>query len=234
MQIIITDLTRFSNPDIVCIAGINLETNKCIRPLPYITLKKCKELNILPGSKLDGIFSDNSDRGLPHIEDKNYQKLKLLGACSDDEFHQILQNTVSQSISKGFDYTFQEGGKVIPYTNPPLKSIITLKINANQIRIVKDSFNHGKIKLNFKDNDGKKFSYLPITDLGFYNYAMKHFDDFDFPKKINSYLDSQDELYLRVGLSGRYKSGDDRDGYWLQINGIYTFPNYNTEIRSYG
>lgn len=232
MQIIITDLTRFSNPDIVCIAGINLEANECVRPLPYISLSKCKELNILPGSKLNGIFSDNNNRGLPHIEDKNYHSLEFLGACSDTEFHQVLQNTVSQSISAGFNYAFPEGGKVIPFTNPPSQSIITLKINANQIRIVKDSFNHGKIKLNFKDNDNKKYSYLPITDLGFYNYAMKHFDDLDFPEKINNYLDSQEELYLRVGLSGRYKSGD-RDGYWLQINGIYTFPNYSKEIRSY-
>jgi hypothetical protein len=40
MEIIITDLTRFSNTKIVCIAGINIKTNECIRPLPYITFEK--------------------------------------------------------------------------------------------------------------------------------------------------------------------------------------------------
>ncbi|MEZ4693859.1 MAG: hypothetical protein R2837_07675 [Aliarcobacter sp.] len=51
MEIIITDLTRFSNPAIVCIAGINIATNECIRPLPYIATDECLRLNILPGSK---------------------------------------------------------------------------------------------------------------------------------------------------------------------------------------
>jgi len=232
MEIIITDLTRFNNPEKVCIAGINIETGECIRPLPYITFENCKDLNMLPGSKLDGVFNDDNNRGYPHIEDKSRKDLKFTGNCTNDEFHQILENSLFNSVSEGFDYIFKEGGKVIPYTNPPKRSIITLKINSSQIRIVKDSFKHGKIKLNLQDNDDKKFSYLPITDLGFYNYAMKHIDDIDFPDTINTFIDEQEELYLRIGLSGRYESNG-RDGYWLQVNGIYTFPNFDTEIRSY-
>ncbi len=232
MEIIITDLTRFSNPNIVCIAGINIETNECIRPLPYISLSDCKKLNILPGSKLDGTFNKDNNRGKPHTEDRSRKNLKYTGDCSSQEFHKVLENSLFNSISEGFNYLFPESGKVIPHTNPPEQSIISLKVNPSQIRIVKDSFNHGKIKLNFKDNDDKKYSYLPITDLGFHTYAMTHFDDIDFPEKINNFIDSQNELYLRVGLSGRYANGD-RDGYWLQINGIYTFPNFDAEIRSY-
>lgn len=232
MEIIITDLTRFSNSDIVCIAGINMATNECIRPLPYISVADCKRLNILPGSKLDGVFSNNNNRGAPHIEDRSYTNLQYNGACTAYEFHHVLDNTIATSISNGFAYLFPEGGKVIPYINAPQQSIITLKVQSSQIRIVKDSFNHGKIKLNLKDNDGKKYTYLPITDLGFYNYAMRHFDDFDFPSIINTFIDEQEELYLRVGLSGRHENNG-RDGYWLQINGIYTFPNFDPEIRSY-
>lgn len=43
MEIVITDLTRFSNSEIVCIAGINQETGECVRPLPYIKLAECKK-----------------------------------------------------------------------------------------------------------------------------------------------------------------------------------------------
>lgn len=232
MEIIITDLTRFSNPAIVCIAGINIATNECIRPLPYIATDECLRLNILPGSKLNGDFQQNTTRGLPHDEDNSYNSLTYNGACTAAEFYQVLNNTTVTSISDGFDYLFPEGGKVIPYTNTPQQSIITLKVQASQIRIVKDSFSHGKIKLNLLDNDGRRFTYLPITDLGFYNYAIRHFDDNDFPERINAFIDSQTDLYLRVGLSGRY-SNNGRDGYWLQINGIYTFPNFDAEIRSY-
>jgi hypothetical protein len=232
MEIIITDLTRFSNTKIVCIAGINIKTNECIRPLPYITFEKCKELNILPGSKLKGEFTKNNNRGYPHIEDNYYENLKYIGVSTSNVFQQALENSLFNSISEGFDYLFPEGGKVIPHTNPPKQSIITLKVKPSQIRIVKDNFNHGKIKLHLQDNNGKKFNYLSITDLGFYNYAIKHINDIDFTEKINNFIDSQNELYLRVGLSERYANGD-RDGYWLQINGIYTFPNFDSEIRSY-
>jgi len=232
MEIIITDLTRFSKPEKVCIAGININTGECIRPLPYITFEKCKELNILPGSKLNGEFTKNNNRGCPHIEDSYYKNLKHSGASTGDDFKQALEKDLKASIADGFEYQFPQGGKIIPHTNPPKQSIITLKVNPSQIRIVEDSYNPGKIKLNFQDNDSKKYTYLPITDLGFYNYALKHFQDVDFPKNINTFIDSQDELYLRIGLSGRYESNG-RDGYWLQVNGIYTFPNFDLEIRSY-
>ena len=56
MEIIITDLTRFTNPDIVCTAGINPATNECIRPLPYLPTNKCRRLNILPGAIIKGTF----------------------------------------------------------------------------------------------------------------------------------------------------------------------------------
>ena len=131
------------------------------------------------------------------------------------------------SISDGFDYEFL-GEKAIPKEYAPSKSIITIKVNTNNIEIVKDGFKEGKIRLNLLDNDGKRFSFLSITDLGFYNYAMEHFDDTNFPKIINDFIRQQDDIYLRIGLGREY-----REKYWLQVNGIYTFPNYDTEIRSY-
>jgi hypothetical protein len=228
MEIIITDLTRFSKPNIVCIAGINNETGECIRPLPYISLLDCKKLNILPGSKLDGTFIKDNDVSNPHIEDRKRKNLKYIGDSSSDEFQNILEFSLSPNISKGFDYTFAERGKVIPSKFKPVKSIITLKVSTQNIEIVKDSFKEGKIRLHLLDNDGTRFSFLSITDLGFYNYAMKHYHDVNFPNIINNFIRKQEIVYLRIGLGREYQGG-----FWLQVNGIYTFPNYDTEIRSY-
>ncbi len=233
MKIIITDLTRFRNDDIVCIAGIDKESKKCIRPLPYIKKAKCKKLSILPGAILEGNFTPDPKRGNPHSEDMHYNGLKYIGDCSSNELNQILKGSLSKSISSGFTYPFNEGGKVIPHTNPPAKSIITIKVSPQQIPIVKDGFVPQKIKLNLRDNDNKKYSYLPITDLGFFNYTMSHYNEADFPKKLNDILNNEKSVYLRIGLSGKYKSKDGRDGYWLQVNGIYTFPNYSKQLRCY-
>jgi len=229
MRIVITDLTRFSNPEIVCIAGLDIETGECIRPLPYIQLSECTRLNILPGNVIDGDFTKSSNIENPHSEDCKYSgKLKRVRIYESDEFQSILNSTLSPNISEGFNYPFPEKGKVILSQFKPSKSIITLKMNTSNIEVVRDGFNEGKIRLHLLDNDGRRFSFLSITDLGFYNYAMKHFHDANFPNIINAFIRRQDSVYLRVGLGREYQGG-----FWLQVNGIYTFPNYDTEIRSY-
>ena len=227
MEIIITDLTRFSNPEIVCIAGINKYTGECIRPLPYIKLSDCKKFNILPGNTIRGDFTKNTKTISPHTEDYSYKNLIRVPVCTSDEFQNILKSNLSPNISEGFDYKFL-GEKAIPKEYAPSKSIITIRVNTYNIEIVKDGFKEGKIRLNLLDNDRKRFSFLSITDLGFYNYAMEHFDDINFPKIINDFIRQQDNVYLRIGLGREYQGK-----FWLQVNGIYTFPNYDTEIRSY-
>jgi hypothetical protein len=144
MEIIITDLTRFSRPDIVCTAGINPATNECIRPLPYLPTNECRRLNILPGAILEGNFTERPSDP-PHTEDKNYQgKLSFKGPCSADEFRAILKATESLNTEEGFSVNLSGGEKHIPSTTPP---------------------------------------------------------------------------------------DDGRNGYWLQLNGIYTFPEYLSELR---
>lgn len=234
MKIIVTDLTRFKNKDIVCIAGIDNESGQCIRPLPYVPITACKRLNIWPGTILEGDFVPDQGRGNPHSEDMRYNgNLRPVGNYSSEQFKQVLEGSLSDSISTGFTYPFGEGGKVIPCDHPPQKSIITLKLPPKNISIIKDGYNPQKIKLNLRDNDCKKYSYLPITDLGFFNYAMKHFSENNFLEKLNDSVRKEESVYLRVGLSNQYKAEDGRNGYWLQVNGIYTFPNYTQELRCY-
>ena len=77
-----------------------------------------------------------------------------------------------------------------------------------------------------------EFRYLPITDLGFYEYAQRLAKNGAGLKKLNQYLEQQEEIFLRIGLSRIWKNND-REGYWIQVNGIYTFPEYMKEIRAY-
>ena len=50
---------------------------------------------------------------------------------------------------------------------------------------------------------------------------------------LNEFIQSQDVIFLRIGLSRSYKAPNGKEGFWMQANGIYTFPNYLEEIRSY-
>ena len=230
MEIIITDLTRFKDPNIVCIVGINPTTNECIRPLPYLLIDECRRLNILPGAILHGNFQTRPVVA-PHIEDRNYQgQLSFKGPCTAESFMSILKATESLDAEDGFSVSLPIRQKYIPTITPPDKSIITLSVNPSKLSIVPDSYKPGKIRVTFSDKSGHTFQYLSITDLGFFNYAERHSQEDNF-SKLNNFIHSQDEVYVRLGLSREFTSPDRRTGFWLQVNGIYTFPNYLEEIR---
>lgn len=231
MKIIITDLTRFSNQDIVCIAGVNPETNECVRPMPYIQKASCQKLNILPGAIIEGDFTSCACTA-PHMEDRNRGKLKFHGPCSSEEFKRLLENTSFNSVEEGFGIQLAHGQKHIPHDTPPNVSIITLSLSPKQLDVVEDRYKKGKLRVNFTDQVGRSFRFLSITDLGFFEYAERHVAD-DTIEDLNNFIHAQKDLFIRLGLGRVHQSDDGRNGFWLQVNGIYTFPEYFKEIRCY-
>ena len=112
------------------------------------------------------------------------------------------------------------------------RSIITLQVSPRDVEIVEDSYRAGSIKLHFTDSSGRRHRYLPITDLGFYDYAQRHRDSGSLAG-LNIAIAKQDAVFLRVGLSRKFKSPQGKDGFWMQANGIYTFPTVLRYICSY-
>jgi hypothetical protein len=230
---ILTDLTRFSKPDKVCIALIDPMNGQCFRPIPYLTSKACAKLGIQPGAKIIGELDLKRNNSRPHVEDASYGKLKFGGPSTAKEFRDVLEMTLSPNVSEGFGVSLDQKQKHIPDETPALKSILTIKAQPNQIQIHEDQYKPGKIKLSFQDSSGHHFPYLSITDRGFYDFAEKHQNDSQLIN-VQRLLASQDEIYLRVGLGRSFEVDDGRKGCWLQVNGIYSFPNYRKEIRQYG
>ena len=129
---------------------------------------------------------------------------------------------MSDSVASGFGIKLAENEKHIPIGVHAKCSIITIKISPDALSIDEDQYKPGRIKASFTDSEGHYFSYLPITDRGFYDYAKKHQDDGQL-SKVMEFIQSQQELYLRVGVGRQYQPPSDvRNGYWLQVNGIYT------------
>jgi len=230
-KFIITDLTRFSNPDTVCTAAIHTKTGKCFRPIPYLKRAECAELNIHPGAILEGDITLNSVTKNPHVEDATHKNLKYIGAATAEEFKLILDRTLSDSVASGFGVKFDTRQKYIPAGVSAICSIITIKILPLALDIYEDRYKPGKIKASFTDGAGQSFRYLSITDRGFFDYAKKHQVDGKL-QDLRDFLLTQEEIYLRVGVS-RIWQVNHRNGYWLQVNGIYTFPDFFEEIRTY-
>lgn len=230
-KVIVTDLTRFNTPEKLCTAVIDVNTGECFRPMPYLLSASCAKLNMHPGAILEGNFNLIPGSGNPHVEDAHYDNLRYLGPASSDEFRKILEMTTFPSISSGFGMEFMPNQKHIPIGTVVQRSIVTIRISPNSIDIHEDRYKPGKIKASFLDSTGFSLRYLSITDRGFFDYASRHQQDGKI-YEVNKFLQSQEELYLRVGVGRQWKVGE-RDGYWLQVNGIYTFPNFLDEVRSY-
>lgn len=232
-SIIITDLTRFKpgNPN-VCTAGIDRATGECVRPMPYLKFARCKDLRILPGGILTGEFDPVQNRTAPHMEDSNYGNLMFEGPCSGEDFRQILAESCFPSVKAGFEISLPADEKVIPPEHRVQRSIITLRISPYNLEIVEDRYKPGSIKLHFTDSSGRGYRFLPITDLGFYDYAQRHRESSALDE-LNGEIARQNEVFLRIGLSRNYRNPQGKEGFWMQANGIYTFPGVLRYIRSY-
>lgn len=213
-------------------AGIDPVTGRCIRPMPYLQATKCQLLNILPGTRLSSDFTPTPNRRGPHQEDCNYGSIRVHGHCASAEFKQILERSSFATLEQGFEIQLPRNQKFIPANHSVQRSIITLSVPPPEVEIVQSDFNEGKIKLNFCDQSGRAFRYISVTDLGFHDYALHHHKAHDLAA-VNRVLQTQEEVFLRIGLSRAYRAPDGREGYWLQANGIYTFPHYHESIRSH-
>ena len=72
---------------------------------------------------------------------------------------------------------------------------------------------------------------MPLTDFGLNGFAESCHNLKEL-KTLNDFIRSQAEIYLRIGLSTPWNNGT-TNGYWMQVNGLYTFPDYHHEIRNY-
>ncbi len=232
-RIIVTDLTRFTNKEILCTAGIDAETGQCIRPMPYLRSDECKQLNMLPGAILTGEFTRPHNVEPPHVEDMNYTDLTYNGQCESDEFRQLLSASACRTIAEGFEVELEDRQKHIPRELSPRKSLITVRIAPSEVRIVQDQYNPSKIKAHITDASGREYSFLSVTDLGLYSYAENHYNEAGNYSDLNNLIHSQEEVYVRIGLSRFHEAPDGRAGFWLQVNGVYSFPDYFETARKY-
>jgi hypothetical protein len=233
-RIIITDLTRFHNPGEVCTAGYDLSTKELIRPQPYIARNECDRLKILPGAIIEGDFTPKSKQEVPHVEDHERGNIRYIGPCSSSEFKKALEIGLFDSIDAGFETPEKEHPRCVPKDHPVKRSIITIRVDPNKIKVEQSPFNDTKIKIDFMDSNGESYSNFPLTDLGFHRYATGELANKRL-QDVNSFLQDQDEILLRVGLARFWRNEKTGvEGYWMQVNGVYTFPGYHQELRGYG
>lgn len=242
MEIVITDLTRFINRDIVCMAGINPVTGECVRPmlengdrLDYFSFASVKAHGVIPGSRLSGNFMPLQGAERPHVEDhRSRGDVGVVESATSAEFEAVLEMTAHTSIRAAFGNRPVE--RCFTAQAAPNTSIVTLRLDSPAAQftlVIDDKYGAPKFKAHVTDGEGFQLSWLPVTDLGFSDHIAKIRDEDPRLAQINNFLRSQRRLYLRVGLSRYYAPTAARGGYWVQLNGIYSFPNFRRDLRIY-
>lgn len=228
--IAITDLTRMRQGR-VCIAGYDKDA-ECVRltrphpGIPEDSLIKGDKAIIFPFAKVE--FDMNKiDSDPPHVEDYTYKPKspKYVGAVENPEAHlkyllfPNVEDIFEQEIHDDFGFYVLEGQGT--------RSLGTIKPSViYKVFFEKDQSGMWDYRVSFKDDNGVFFR-LKIVDLTWQYYCRdqrNHLPDQKSIAKKMSRILRPSNAYFRIGLS---RGWDLHPGKcFLQITGIYTFPDY--------
>ena len=229
-RLVITDLTRMHR-GMVCVAGYDKD-HGCIRPvlpppgIPETSLIKDRQPVIFPFALVEfNLFEMVPDP--PHTEDCLFEAQSPLFIRRVKERRKVLHWSLYKSVTDIFEQPVHDdfGFYVMDGEGPRSVGTIRPRAIAN---VVYGPGSEGvwDYRLLFYDGDDK-FYRLKITDLTWHYYCDSLRGPECDPAKISADLTGllkSTDVYLRIGLSRGWKKFPDRC--YLQINGIYTFPDY--------
>jgi hypothetical protein len=183
---------------------------------------------VLPGTILRANFLKPASIEPPHFEDSIIvnDKISVVRTATSDEFRQALDASAFPDVSSGFGVAMNGSKKYSVQLATPARSIFTLRIAPENFTVFED--NYGKLRAHVTDSTGTTYQYLSVTDLGFFDYVGNPDTRRMTSAEALAAIHKQQELYLRIGLSRAYEGN-----LWLQVNGIYTFPDYSLVLRQY-
>jgi hypothetical protein len=228
---LVTDVTHMRG-DKVCILGVNdqFETIRPELPPPGIFLRHLKIKNgvICPRSVLHIHFKPPHKKHPPHIEDMDWDieaDTEFLRMTSEANWRNALEKTCFGSVQDIFGTTIHSKRIITPPHG--LRSVGTIRVKSFQYFryeiVERRDGTKEAYRLGFRDESGEDYAELNITDLNFryyFHHLLNTHSAHDASQIIETYL-KKTGGYVRIGLTRPWEGR-----LWLQVNGIYTFPDY--------
>ncbi len=238
-RILITDLTAMQG-DRVCIAGIdqNLQNIRPVLPQPGVLYRHLFHKGnaiIRPRAVLRLQLKPSRNTEVPHSEDHDWHDRESLHSreylLDGSHWQQILQRLVETSPPPLFGaglMSHRDARHRKLKRGSATNSLGTVAVEQEiSFRCEPDKFERGKYRyrLYFQDHCNNLYDDIPITDLALQTWATAQLHRGATPQSLSDWLtrrlnDAQ-KVYLRLGLSREF-----RDEFWLQVNGIYSFPDW--------
>jgi hypothetical protein len=229
-ELIITDLTRMS-AGYVCVAGYT-HGGQSIR----LAAPRLHEIDIAAEGKPivfpAAVVACDLHQHLPdppHTEDYSFDpySLRLVRRLPSAAWQTALDRLLFNSVSDIFEQPIvHDSGYYLPDGNG-VRSIGTIQPRG----VAQATYSVGEdgtwtYRFGFYDQ-ARQFYRLKITDLTWNAYCESlrgpEADPKDIAARLTQMLKSR-RVYLRIGLSRKWAKNPDRC--YLQINGLYTFPDY--------
>lgn len=227
----ITDLTRMSGSR-VCVAGINQE-GRCIRlqlanGIMEDWLYEHGQVIIRPFAQVR--FDLQEPRPQPsHTEDYSIrpdykQVLQVLGS---NQRRQLLEGILDPNVAFIFGTDIHHDNGYFVTSGQGVRSLGTVHVRGIVRVSVKLVYNKWDYRIIFYDSVGFCYS-LGVTDLTFRYYVddlhlRLHLDPVEIGQQLTSTFKGN-HVILRIGLARGWDQFPDRC--YLQITGVYTFPDY--------
>lgn len=227
---LVTDVTHMRG-DKVCILGVNdkFETIRPELPPPGIfTHRLLLPTGVIkPRAVLETYFKPPHKIHPPHIEDMDWdttRDTKILRITDDEKWRNALEHTLFPTVQDIFETPIKKKA-ISPHTGA--RSVGTIRPKTIEFFkydiIERDGRTKYDYRISFRDESDTYFYDLSITDLTFryyFHYLLKT----NSPEKAGRYIREQlcaGDCYFRIGLTREFNGN-----LWLQVNGIYTFPDY--------
>lgn len=215
--------------DRVCVAGIDKD-GKSVRPVPptgFITRSDLYDGNdrliIAPHHLVEFHFGKRVQKP-PHTEDIVFvpAKTRLVQKVSEAQVKRALSESCSDSVAELFDNHIVDKRYHKPDTG---------KRSLGTIRACLTSINVPSCRISFRDDAGELYSTVKVNDLAFRGLAEYWREPEKSKQKalakcLKERLENANEVFLKLGLTRPWTSSKDVTGCWLQVTGIYTFPDY--------
>jgi hypothetical protein len=232
MRIVITHLTRMGT-NLICVAGIDLDTGKHVRPLTnrLLRLSHCKPLG--------GVFSIGEivDLGRtrpkgtpPEVEDQEFREhqLSTIGRIDPARLWEMLSDHADTRLQRIFGRDLEKIGTSCATMQgrgiASLGCLIPTRIIDLSVRRYPGDFvprEALRILLQIGDHE---FS-LPVTDLRFsklHPSGSRWLFHRDLVDDVNARIADGVPVILSVGLSRPFqRNGTDGARHWLQVNNIH-------------
>jgi hypothetical protein len=233
-RLTITDLTRMYG-GYVCVAG-QAEEGEWVRlHTPRVTefdLSDGRQALVYPSAIVECDLLRHAPKP-PHTEDYAYdvQSLRPVGRQPEAAWRALLEGSLFDSVAGIFEQPIHDDhGRYLADGAGP-RSLGTIQPAAiHEMRYAADANKTWDYRLGFYDASDTYYR-LKITDFTWHLYCDSLRGPDCQPPEIAQRLTQQlktlrkrDGVFLRIGLSRGWKEHPDRC--YLQINGIYMFPDY--------